>query len=130
MKRRKSSLDRRTFVKTIPALGVASLTAPGFAQTPATSGQGAPQSPQRVTREMMRATEQLIGIELNEAQEAMALQGVNRNLANYEALRKIDIPLDTEPATRFKPALPGKKYNTRAAGPKGVRVEVPKYGVI
>jgi Asp-tRNA(Asn)/Glu-tRNA(Gln) amidotransferase A subunit family amidase len=79
---------------------------------------------------MMRATEQLIGIEFTEAQEAMALSAVNRNLAGYETLRKIDVPLDTEPAFRFKPALPGKKYKARAAGPKAARVDVPKYGVI
>ena len=31
---------------------------------------------------------------MTDAQEAMALPGVNRNLANYEALRKIEVPLD------------------------------------
>lgn len=133
MKRKRSSIDRRSFVKALPALGVAGLTAPSIAQqrTPPAAAQGTgQQAPQRVTREMMRATEQLIGIEFSEAQEAMALQGVNRSLNSFEALRKIDVPLDTEPAIRFKPALPGKKYKTRPPGPRVTRVEVPKYGVI
>ena len=62
----------------------------------------------------------------------MALRGVNGNFASYEALRKITIPLDTEPAFSFHPALPGKKFNrTRKPTPKvRARVEVPKYGVI
>ncbi|HEY9233265.1 MAG TPA: amidase, partial [Blastocatellia bacterium] len=34
------------------------------------------------------------------------------NLTAYESLRKIDVPLDTEPAITFHPALPGKKFNT------------------
>ena len=34
---------------------------------------------------------------------------VNRTLGNYEGLRKIPVPLDTEPAFRFHPALPGMK---------------------
>ena len=37
----------------------------------------------------------------------MALPGVNTNLDRYEAVRKIDVPLDTEPAIVFHPALPG-----------------------
>ncbi len=52
---------------------------------------------------MMREAEKLIGIELTDAQEAMALGGVNRNLDSYETVRKIDIPLDTEPAIAFHP---------------------------
>src|SRR5262249_8858443 len=31
-----------------------------------------------------------------------------RTFASYEALRKVDVPLDTEPAFSFHPALPGK----------------------
>src|SRR5262249_5537086 len=78
-------------------------------------------------KEMLHATEQLIALELDDAQEAMALPGVNRNLASYEALRKIEIPLDTEPAVAFHPALPGKKYLGRAAKPLLSRQEIPKY---
>lgn len=56
---------------------------------------------------MLRNTEKLIGIELNDKQEDMALPGVNRNLDSYDVVRKIDVPLDTEPAIVFHPALPG-----------------------
>ncbi len=66
---------------------------------------------------MLNATEQVIGIELNEAQETMALTGVNRNLTNYEALRKVDVPLDTEPAISFRPLLPGRKAKRRGTKP-------------
>ena len=55
----------------------------------------------------MHNAEKLIGIELTDAQENMALRNVNGNLDNYEAVRKIDVPLDTEPAVVFHPALPG-----------------------
>ncbi len=63
---------------------------------------------------MLRQAEKLIGIELTDAQEAMALQNVSTNLDRYETLRKIDVPLDTEPATWFHPALPGRKFNDQA----------------
>ena len=56
---------------------------------------------------MMHHAEKLIGIELTDKQEEMALPGVNRSLDSYEVVRKIDVPLDTEPAVVFHPALPG-----------------------
>ena len=105
-------LNRRSFVKLLPAAGAAGLTiaAPesGAAQARAAQGGTTQQTNQRVTREMMQASEKMIGLEFTEAHENMALPGVNRNLASYENLRKIEVPLDTEPATAFHPALPGK----------------------
>ncbi len=126
--RRNQRVDRRTFVKMLPAVGVAGLAAPRLDDVFAEAvQQQQTQTPQRVTKEMMHAAEQLIGIELNDAQEAMALPGVNRSLASYEALRKIDVPLDTEPATAFHPALPGKKFGTAATKFKLTKQEIPKY---
>jgi len=110
----KSSIDRRTFVKLLPAAGAAGLTIsslplPAVAQTPmpTPSPRPSPTPPLRVTKDMMRDAEKLIGIELTDKQEDLALPGVNRNLDNYEAVRKIDVPLDTEPAIAFHPAQPG-----------------------
>src|ERR1043166_7419303 len=125
-------VNRRTFVKMLPAVGVASIAVSSSAApaNPAEQQQQQPQTPQRVTKEMLHAAEQLIGIELTDAQEAMALPGVNRNLASYEALRKIDIPLDTEPAIAFHPALPGKKFNGRAAKLQLSKQEIPKYNAL
>src|ERR1044072_4128024 len=101
-KPRKTNVDRRNFVKLLPALGAAGLAATNLpldalAQTPTSSPTPSPSPtpPLRITQEMMHQAEKLIGIELTDAQEAMALSGVNRNLDAYEANRKIDVPLDT-----------------------------------
>jgi len=111
--KRKTSKSRRSFVKLLPALGAAGLVASktplnALAQTPSPSpvpsASPSPTPTPRITKEMLHTAEKLIGIELNDAQEAMALGGVNRNLDSYENVRKIDIPLDTEPATAFHPA--------------------------
>lgn len=108
-----SAIDRRTFVKLLPAAGAA-------ASLEMTEAAAQAPGPQRITKEMLHTAEQLIGIELTDAQETMALTGVNRNLAGYEGLRKIDVPLDTEPAMAFHPALPGKlkQYRDRAKASK------------
>jgi len=85
---------------------------------------------------MLRQAEKLIGIELTDAQEAMALANANTNLERYETLRKIDVPLDTEPATLFHPALPGSEFapgsqeNRRIAGAKPGKFKLVKAEVI
>ncbi len=145
-KKRKSAaeagdgLDRRTFVKLVPAFGAAAIAAPhlslssALAQTPSPVASPAPSpvaspsptpAPLRVTKEMLHQAEKLIGIELTDAQEAMALSNASTNLDRYEALRKIDIPLDTEPATLFHPALPGKKFDF-----KPVKFKLSKTGLM
>src|SRR5438128_7665569 len=114
MKTKRTSINRRSFVKLLPAAGAAGLagattqlTALPQKPTPSPSPRPPTTPPLRVTKEMIHNAEKLIGIELTDAQEAMALRGVNLNLDNYEAVRKIDVPLDTEPAVVFHPALPG-----------------------
>src|SRR5919106_6860696 len=94
-KKRRTNVGRRNFVKLLPAFGVTGVVASklpleALAQTPSPSPTPAP----RITKEMMRQAEKLIGIELTDAPEAMALGGVNRNLDSYETVRKIDVPLD------------------------------------
>jgi Asp-tRNA(Asn)/Glu-tRNA(Gln) amidotransferase A subunit family amidase len=134
------TFNRRTFVKLVPALGVAVVAAPHLigtsvtGQTPAASPSPTPlpspspsPTPLRVTKDMLRQAEKLMGIELSDAQEAMALPSANTNLDRYETLRKIDVPLDTEPATLFHPALPGKKFNARPVKFKLSKTEVPQF---
>jgi Asp-tRNA(Asn)/Glu-tRNA(Gln) amidotransferase A subunit family amidase len=113
-----ANIARRNFVKLLPAVGAASLAASklpldAVAQTPtptpAPSPSPSPTPAPRITKEMMHQAEKLMGIELTDAQEAMALGGVNRNLDSYETIRKIDVPLDTEPAIAFHPARAQKE---------------------
>jgi Asp-tRNA(Asn)/Glu-tRNA(Gln) amidotransferase A subunit family amidase len=126
-----AKINRRSFVKLLPAAGAAGVAIAGSDAPPAAAiAQAQQQTPQRVTREMLRAAEQLIGVELTEAQEAMALPGVNRNLANYETLRKIDVPLDTEPAIAFHPALPGKKFSGVKTKTRISKIEPPKFKAV
>jgi Asp-tRNA(Asn)/Glu-tRNA(Gln) amidotransferase A subunit family amidase len=132
----KTNVDRRTFVKLLPALGVAGVAASklpldALAQTPtptpAASPSPSPTPAPRVTKQMMHQAEKLIGIELTDAQEAMALGGVNRNLDSYETIRKIDIPLDTEPAIAFHPARARKEFYAAKTKFRFGKVEAPEF---
>ena len=111
-------MNRRRFFSTLLAAGAA---APALAQQPSSA-------PQRIDRLRLDAAESLFGVDFNEAEEQMALGSVNRNLDSYEQLRKLNIPLDTEPAITFRPYLPGKKptgKSTPGAKLKFARPVVP-----
>jgi len=133
----KTRVGRRNFVKLLPALGAASLVASklpleAFAQTPSPTQAPSP-SPTpapRITKEMMHQAEKLIGIELSDAQEAMALGGVNRNLDSYETIRKIDVPLDTEPAIAFHPARARKQLYAAKTKFRFGKVDVPQFKTV
>jgi Asp-tRNA(Asn)/Glu-tRNA(Gln) amidotransferase A subunit family amidase len=129
-----TDVDRRTFVKLLPALGAAGLAATNLppaatAQTPTPlpSPSPSPTPAPRITKEMMRQAEKLMGLEFNDAQEAMALPTVNRNLDSYETLRKIDVPLDTEPATAFHPARARKELYAAKGKFRFGKVELPAF---
>lgn len=123
-------IDRRSFVKMLHALGMAGLASSSATTAPAASQQQPQQTPLRITKEMVRAAEQLIGIKLTDEQIEMALRGIDNNLTNYENIRKVDIPLDTEPAIAFHPSKPRKRFAARAGRIRTSRIELPKYDAI
>jgi Asp-tRNA(Asn)/Glu-tRNA(Gln) amidotransferase A subunit family amidase len=132
-------VGRRSFVKLMPVMGAAGLAVTRMpfevlAQTPTGSSVPTPSpSPTpalRITKEMMHQAEKLIGIEFTDAQEAMALAGVNRNLDSYETVRKIDIPLDTEPAIAFHPAKANKRLYAPQSKFKFGKVELPTFKTV
>ena len=92
--------DRRHFLKALPAAVAAGIAAPALAQQA---------QQQRIDLETLDCAEKIFGIDFGKAEDEAALRGVNTNLGNYEQLRALDIPLDTEPAITFRPYLPGKQ---------------------
>ncbi|MEO8125791.1 MAG: amidase [Bryobacteraceae bacterium] len=90
-------MKRRDWLKLLPSLAVVV-----NAQTPA------PEQTFTISKEMLQQAVQLAGLTFTEAQLMLMLPGVNRQAANYDLLRKLDIPLDTEPAMHFRPLLPGR----------------------
>jgi Asp-tRNA(Asn)/Glu-tRNA(Gln) amidotransferase A subunit family amidase len=134
----KKKTTRRSFVKLLPALGAAGLTAtklpldalaqtPSSSPTPTPSPSPSPTPAPRITKEMMHEAEKLIGIELTDAQEAMALSGVNRNLDAYETNRKLDVPLDTEPAIAFHPTRAKKELYAPKTKFRFGKIESPQF---
>jgi Asp-tRNA(Asn)/Glu-tRNA(Gln) amidotransferase A subunit family amidase len=98
---RPRSVARRRFLGAIPAAVAGSLAAPALARQQ--------QTPPRIDPATLDCAEKIFGVDFTEAEEQQAVLGVNRNLASYEQLRDLEIPLDTEPAITFHPYLPGRK---------------------
>jgi len=120
---RSSRLDargtaRRRFLKTVPAAVAAGLAAPTFAQQQ-------PETPGPINQATLDCAEKIFGVDFTEAEEEMAVRNANRNLASYEQLRKLDIPLDTEPAITFRPYLPGRAPSGHAAPGARLRLSSP-----
>ena len=107
-------MNRRHFFSTLLAAGAA---------TPALAQQAS--APQRIDRLRLDAAESIFGVDFTEAEEQMALSSVNRNLASYEELRKLNVPLDTEPAVTFRPYLPGRKPAGRSTPGAKLKVTRP-----
>ncbi|HSH45264.1 MAG TPA: amidase family protein, partial [Longimicrobiales bacterium] len=91
------ALDRRTFVAQLSVFGLGG----AFADTlwDRWSAQ------ERITADMVRDAEAVAGLEFTEEERAMMLQGLERNLQAYEALRGLEIPNAVPPAVQFDPAL-------------------------
>src|SRR5262249_52966710 len=90
----------------------------------AAAQRGGQNTPPRFGKDVLKCAEQIHGVPLTDAQEELALSGVSRNLDAYEELRKLNVPLDTEPAITFRPYLPGKQPKGRST--RGTRLSVAK----
>src|ERR1035438_7712545 len=133
-------MDRRTWMQLISVLAAARsaltqtqppVTIPAPPPTPQPpaggrgGGRGGNQRPLRVTKEQVQAALKLLGLEFQDAEIDMMLRSVDNALASYEAVRKIDVPYDTEPAFAFHPGLPGR---TPIKGPQRFETTIPKTG--
>lgn len=65
-----------------------------------------------VNREQLTTAVKLLGLDFSDADVTTMLPNVNRAVEGYGRLRKIEVPLDTEPAIAFHPGLPGRTVST------------------
>jgi len=112
--------SRRRFLKAVPAALAGAAASKSWAQE-----QGAPQSAGPVTADTVKAAEVLDGITFTPEEAAAAVRGANSNLNNYNRLRQLNIPQDTEPAYVFKPSLPGKEPKGPATPGAAIRYTRP-----
>ncbi len=93
-----ATLDRRSFMVHLSALGVGGIFADRlWAQA---------QEQGRVTPEVIKDAEVVAGLEFTDAEREMMARGLNQNLQAYDALHRMEIPNAVAPAVQFDPRLP------------------------
>ncbi|MDP3719643.1 MAG: amidase [Acidobacteriota bacterium] len=97
---------RRRFMAHFAGVGLGTTLAPGILWA-RMQDAGA----QRVTLAMVTDALKLSGIELTEEERTALVEGANRNLTGYEAIRKLHIPPDVSPPFHFSPVVPGLTVN-------------------
>ena len=126
-------ISRRRFIQSVPVLTtipVAQGFSPAHQAAPAQGLSSAiqPTPPLKAGKDALKGAEQIAGLQFTDAEEEMALPAVNRNLDSYQTLRRLAIPLDTEPAITFRPYLPGKR--PRGAARRNVRLALSRRATV
>jgi Asp-tRNA(Asn)/Glu-tRNA(Gln) amidotransferase A subunit family amidase len=70
--------------------------------------QQAPVAPEPITADALECAQQLIGLNLPAAERESARPLVTRNRDNYEAVRAVALPTETEPAFSFHVPVPAR----------------------
>jgi Asp-tRNA(Asn)/Glu-tRNA(Gln) amidotransferase A subunit family amidase len=102
---RRVSRSRRQFLKVIPTTIAAGAVVVSPASLEA-SRASSPESADSITSDTLDVAQQIIGVSLPESEREAVRPLVARNLDNYETIRLITIPSETEPAFSFHPPLP------------------------
>jgi Asp-tRNA(Asn)/Glu-tRNA(Gln) amidotransferase A subunit family amidase len=121
MSSRRVSKSRRSFLKTVPLAFAASTSTP--LPTSALDRSQAPVS-DVISADALGAAQQIIGVTLPVAERESARSIVVRNRENYEAIRQVAVPTETEPAFSFRPPRPSNGSNGNAHGSSARRVSV------
>ncbi|MDQ7064290.1 MAG: amidase [candidate division KSB1 bacterium] len=79
-----------------------------------------------IKAEMVKQAEKLIGLEFTDAEIDSMLDGLNRNLRSYQALRKVSLDNSVPPALLFNPIPKGKKLETRQKPIRWSKVNAPE----
>jgi Asp-tRNA(Asn)/Glu-tRNA(Gln) amidotransferase A subunit family amidase len=95
-RRPRSCSARRRFLKSVPVAVGAAVVAPAFSQ----------QLPQRISREVLECGETLTGVDFEPAETDLMLQLVNTNREHYEAIRRVPLAPEIEPAFSYRPPRP------------------------
>lgn len=98
---------RRRFLAYFAGAGVSSALLPGVLWA-----QMEEKKEQKVTVDMVKQAEHLIGLDFNDEERDLLIDGVNAHLDRYTKLRTYKLSNPTEPpALRFDPVLPGMKFD-------------------
>jgi len=98
--------NRRSFLAYFSGLGLSATLLPDTLW-----GKIEEQHASSVTREMLREASAVAGVSFTDPQIDQMLNDVNRNLARYDALQKVELDNRVAPPLYFNPIVPGTKID-------------------
>jgi Asp-tRNA(Asn)/Glu-tRNA(Gln) amidotransferase A subunit family amidase len=103
-----NSLPRRRFLAYFSGLGLSSTLLPGILWAKIEQEKN-----KKITKEMLADAERLAGLEFTEPERDLMIQGLNRQLQNYEKIRNIPLDNSVSPALKFHPTTPDMKFDQK-----------------
>jgi Asp-tRNA(Asn)/Glu-tRNA(Gln) amidotransferase A subunit family amidase len=100
-------LQRRTFMKTCSAMGLAGTLFPGVLWAQA-EAEGA----KKITKEMIDNAAAIADVPIADEFKEMMLSDLNEQARGYDEIYKLHIPNSVAPALLFDPVLPGMTFET------------------
>ena len=116
--------SRRSFLKSLPTAFATGAVATSGSAAPAPIDQSV-QVPDVVTSDALGVAQELVGLGLPPAERESARPLVVRNRDNYELIRRVSIPSETEPAFSFRPPRPNGNGQPRSNGVRTAVTPVP-----
>ena len=101
-----SALNRRNFLAVTTRAGLASTLFPGVLWAMAEEKK-APV----VTRDMIDEAAKVAGVSIADEHKELMLDDLNTALDDFEAIHKLNMPNEVQPAVHFDPVLPGMKID-------------------
>lgn len=92
--------DRRAFLGYFSALGLGGTLLPGVLWARAAAGE-------EITEESVACAAEVAGLEFDEAERKMMVEGLRQQRRRIEALHAVSLPNSVPPAVVFDPVLPG-----------------------
>ena len=102
----KITADRRAFLAYFSALGLTSTLLPGVLW-----GELQEEKTVTVSKEMLRTAASVAGLEFSDQQLGAMLDGVNKNLVEFQHLRSERLDNSVAPPLYFNPIVPGMKID-------------------
>ncbi len=97
-----TELNRRRFLTYFSGIGLSATLLPG-----ALWSMIQDEEEPTITKEMLADAEAIAGLEFTDAERELMVEGVNRRLRSYEAIRDLELANDVPPALYFQPVPPG-----------------------
>ncbi len=97
-----TELNRRRFLTYFSGIGLSATLLPG-----ALWSMIQDEEEPTITKEMLADAEAIAGLEFTDEERELMVEGVNRRLRSYEAIRDLELANDVPPALYFQPVPPG-----------------------